>query len=560
MSDNITRRWQIHLIPVSALRDCIASELLDEVENDEILRRLKEHLDITALTPMGAIRRLTRRQANKLIFACTEITPDILDELYREYRYGMNPSLRVFLFDKNLPDTRKLGATRLMKVLNDHLEQSDDDTESWPTVRHLHLNGEIVNLVERPDVMEGTYRFSQLLEYISEDEDAEATYETKYGYFWVNRSLGYVAIHGSNEIVVKAIRQAFEDVTDIGLVGLLISKQFRRQLSFLIRETITATSLYNPDQSSGLPQSSTFRDPHLHTKGLDAIEARYAGKKNETYRTDVDDNTNSPLVVKQNGTLRLKGKVPSTGFRAWSLRSLDEIMEVWEEFGDSGESVLIAIDVDSAPEYKKLRNKMKRKYFRELVEAFFTAKCSIDDVSPRLTVSPLELAQAFKDDMQICIHYSCANLACEESGHHKCECGSEFFRVRSGSEWRVLCANPGHRSRAERLPLKGKCDQWHPYSLDRVDIEDTVEVRLGSGLKELIEEFVNRRVPRFSVDFRREDFYIMGRTFVYHRLDSQETVDSGNTYIQTFEGDQNIVFDASDVGSINQGGADDAKS
>ena len=559
MSDEHVRPWEINQIPVSALRDCIASLLTDEVGSDEMLQRLKKDLVITARSPRAAIRRLTRQQANKLILACPEITPEKLDEVYREYRYGMNPSFRVFLFDRNLPDTQKLHVAQLAKLLTNYFEQLEDEIETWPTVRRLQLNGEIELLIETPAVMEGSYRFSQLLEYIKEDDDPEATYETKYGYFWINRSLGYVAIHGSNEKVVQAIRQAFEDVTDIGLVGLLVSKQFRRRLSFLNRETISATSLYNPAQSSGLPQSSTFRDPHLHTKGLEDYEKQYAGKKDETYRTDVDDDTNSPLVVKQNGTFRLKGKVPSKGFRAWSLRSLDEVMEVWEEFGDSGESVFVAIDVDSAPEYKKLRNRKKKAYFRELVDAFYKAKCSIGEISPRLSFSPLELAQAFKDDMQILITYSCANLACDESGNHKCHCGSEFFRVRSGNEWRVKCANPNCRSRTVKLPLVGKCDQCHPYSMDRIAIEDSVEVRFGSGLKELIEEFVNKRVPPFSADFRQEDIYITGRTVVYHRLKMQEAADSGNTYnlYQTvIARDQNIVDGASDVGNIKQGGGD----
>lgn len=552
--------WHLHLIPVSALRNCIASLVLDEVDNDEMLRRIDEHLDIAARTPKSAISRLTRQQANKLIYACPEISADMLDELYREYRYGMNPSLRVFLFDKDLPDTQSLSASRLTKELNEYFAQSNDDTESWPSVRRLLLNGEIASLVELPEVLEGTYRFSQLLEYISEDEDAEAVYETKYGYFWINRSLGYFAVHGSNEIVVKAIRQAFEEVTDVGLVGLLVSKQFRRRLSFLNRETISATSLYGPHPSSGLPQSAVFRDSNLHAKGLEAQEQQYSGKKDETYRTEVDDNTNSPLVVKQNGTFRLKGKVPSNGFRDWSLRSLEEVMEVWEEFGESAESVLVAIDLDSAPEYKKLRNRTKKKYFRELVDALYRVKSTNNGFSPRLSVSPLELAQAFKDDMQICIWYCCANVACEETGYHRCECGYKFFRVRSGSEWRIRCANPNHRSRAVRLPLRGKCEQWHPYSLDQIDIEDDVEIRFGSGLKELMQEFIRKRVPRFSIDFGHEDFYIKGRTFVYHYIDTLDSAEYQGPYIQNQTinmRDQNVVQNTSGVEIIKQGGEDD---
>ena len=557
MSEKQVRPWQINQIPVAELRDCIASLLSDNVESDEMLRRLSDCLDISARTPKAAIRRLTRQQANKLILSCPEITQEKLDEIYREYRYGINPSFRVFLFDRNLPDARKLNAAQLTNLLTDYFEKLEDESETWPTVRRLQLNGEIELLVEAPAVIEGSYRFSQLLEYIKEDDDPEATYESKYGYFWINRSLGYVAIHGSNEKVVKAIRQAFEVVSDLGLVGLLISKQFRRRLPFLNRETISATTLIHPDQLSGLPQSATFRDPHLHSKGLEAHESAYAGKKDETYRTDVDHTTNSPLVVKQNGTFRLKGKVPSKSFRTWSLRALEEVMEVWEEFGDYGESVLIAIDVDTAPEYKKLRNSKKQQYFRQLVEAIFRAKCSADEISPRLSVSPIELAQAFKENTEIRIPYNCANLACDESGYHICSCGYEFFRVGSGSEWKLKCANPGHRSRFGTLPLVGICDQFHPYSLDLVDIEDTVELRFGSGMKEQIEDFVSKRVPRFSIDFSRENFYITGHTLVYHRLETQDAAPTGNTINLTVAGDLNAIADVSDVGSINQGGADD---
>ena len=543
MDARVPRRWQIHLIPVPALRKCVAELLPQEVDDEELIRRFKEELKVTTRTPRDAIKKLTRQQANKLIAASPEIPRDGLEELYEQYRYGMNPSIRVFVFDIEQSGTHALDAEELTQAFANYFANLDDADESWPSFRRLRLNPNIESRAENPDVLEGTYRYSQLLEYISECEVAQATYETKYGYFWINASLGYVAIHGSNEKVVRAIRDAFEETIEAGLVGILFTKHYRKRLSFLKRHTIYSSHLYNVDPSTDSPEAITVKDPKLHSKSLGDLEQQYSGKKDESYKVDVDDELTAPIVVKQNGTFRLKGKVASDSFRDFSMRALEEIMRIWVEFAQTPESLLATVNLESCQEYKDLGSRKKRDYVRTLVSTLLTAQRESGDIILNPSFSPLDFARTFGQDVFIRIPYSCNVSSCQEDGYHKCDCGSMSFRVTRGSNWLVKCANPDHSKRGKSLPVKGMCEHWHPYEIDVTEIEDDVEVILESGFKEQLANLMCR-IPGIGLDLVNEKFHIKGRSLVYEKgsasSDDDNASTSGRTNIHV-EGDLNYA-------------------
>lgn len=118
--------------------------------------------------------------------------------------------------------------------------------EGLPRVRSLALN-DLGPLPRRPEVIEGNYRFQARLDYIDEDQNAVSTYQTLYGFFWLNSTEGYVIIHARNPGVLKALKHAIEEATDIHLTSLVISKQLKNALPFLLRESFRSGRLHDPD-------------------------------------------------------------------------------------------------------------------------------------------------------------------------------------------------------------------------------------------------------------------------------------------------------------------------
>ena len=184
----------------------------------------------------NAIVRLNRERLTRLFELCQEIPDSMLKELFEEYRYGSNPSFFIFLCGagtKNATSDRELrpGLERAFKEFN----ASRPDV--LPRVRQLEIN-DMTTLPEQSQVIEVNYKYLERLDYVDENENAVSTYETRYGFFWINTSEKYVIVQSSTAEILKTIRKAVEEAASTTLSSLVISRAFRHALALSVQRVL----------------------------------------------------------------------------------------------------------------------------------------------------------------------------------------------------------------------------------------------------------------------------------------------------------------------------------
>ena len=513
-------------------------------------------------SPINTIGRLTRNQLFKLIQVCPEISTETVESLFSEYEYGINPSFRIFVCD-NCKAQFLSNVAELSNGFDQEFETVDSNVDPEVTVRptfqRLQLNRKLKRLDEFPSVIEGNYRYLKRLDYIDECQELESTYETLYGYFWINVELGYIAIHGRHDRIVRAIRSAFESVTGISLLALVITKQLRQMLPILKHGTIRSSQFRNLNPDSGSVDSVTIRGKSLDPTDLQQYEEDYPEIPHRRYRLNIDEDKISSVAVTDTGSISLTGRITATQFRNWCLLVLEEVMEVWQDFRKTPESHLETIDLDSSLEFRLLRTKKKKAAVLEILNALLTLQDKSDESIVQLSISPLAFAEAFTTGVMVQIPFVCNQLGCGEDGYYQCShCDSDEFIVRHSDGWHLKCLNSGHRSCKSLLPLNGECEKTHPYVLDEAAIESDIEIFLDTDLLQLLEDVVEKYIRGYSFDSTQERFYIKGKTLVYQRLDHIQSAETQPTQINKHyhaKRDINLMeSDKVDAGTIVQGG------
>ena len=186
MNQSEARIQQLQQIPVFALRQTMYRLLEDENAERVMRERFGAILKRKLHHIRQAVQRMNREQLTSLIDACPEISDEQIRELFEEYRYGSNPSFYVHLFDKSTLGRQALQGLR--QRFEAELEVFNLPREGGlPRMRRLALS-DLVSLPERPEIVEGTYRFQARTDFIDASQNAVSTYQTLYGFFWVNSS------------------------------------------------------------------------------------------------------------------------------------------------------------------------------------------------------------------------------------------------------------------------------------------------------------------------------------------------------------------------------------
>lgn len=275
MSEPELRIRQLQQIPVFALRRALYPLSEGEPGEAAMRERFRSLLNRKPRDLKRAVQRLTREELTKLIGACPEISNDQITELFEEYRYGTNPSFYIYLFDPR--HLSREAVDRFPRSLEDELSQSNlAQEEGLPRIRGLALN-DVGSLPGRPQIIEGNYRFQERMDYVAENQNAVSTYQTLYGFFWVNTANGYVIIHARKPEVLNTLRRAIRKAANIHLRPLVISKQLKNALPFLFRDSFRSGRLHDPNPG---PEMNSFRsltitDDDPYAKGYEAWEDRY---------------------------------------------------------------------------------------------------------------------------------------------------------------------------------------------------------------------------------------------------------------------------------------------
>ena len=534
MTEPGMRLRQLQHIPLFALRQAMDQLLADE-KTEAILQRRFGHIFSRRLHHMRqAIARMSREQLTALVDACPEISDAQIAQLFEQYRYGSNPMFQVYLFDKTA--LRRDALQDLHGRLEEALAAFNYARhDGLPALRRLAVSA-LVALPERPGVAEGVYRFQTRLDYIDADEHAACTYQTLYGLFWLSPAEGYLTIQVRNTEVLKVLKGALERAMGISLAPLVISKQLKNALPFLLRESFRFGRLHDPDPGPGRFRWLTVADDNAYARGYQDLEERYPEVHSVRYRETLGADRETTLTIRcDRGALSLSGTLSATQLRAWTLDRLGQLIGLLNEFRPNAPAYTTATsDLDQLPPLNPF-SILQRHHVRRIISALLTVKQSPLLGYHPLDVDPLQLAHDMGTWMRLQIPVEHLAMSEESEGYLACPiCGgtTTFALRRRNGGWELECREHRQQRWAAPLPLIGETETQEPFTLDADELATTMELLPSEALLQIIAEVINRHLPGHTFDLKRESFIIRGPHLRYYP-DKSQVYDSAQSGART---------------------------
>jgi hypothetical protein len=547
MNRSEARIQQLQQIPVFALRQ-VMYDLVEDQKTERILReRFGAILNRKLLHIRQAIQRMSRDQLSSLVDACSEVSDEQVRQLFEEYRYGSNPSFYVYLFDKLTLGREALQGFR--QRFEEELAAFNATREDGlARLRRVALN-HLISLPERPEIIEGSHRFQSRLDYTDENETAVSTYQTQYGFFWLSAAEGYAILHGRNAEVLKALKRAIERGAGVSLTALVISKQLKNALPFLLRDSFRSGRLHDPDPGPGRFRWLTVADENPYASGYQELEERYPEVRSARYREIIDEQTETTLTIRcDRGSLSLAGTLKASQLRAWCLDRLGQLIGVLNEFRPNAPAYVQTRSLAEVPELAKF-NTAQRKCALQIISALLTLKQSPLLGYRPVGLLPLELAAKMGHWLrsQLPVEYANPEGGSEE-GYLACSvCDATTFHVRHHNDaWKLECREHRRQPWAMTLPLTAE-SIWQPYlTLDEHDVAASIELLPDDELVQIIAEVVNRYLPGYAFDPKRESFIVRGPNLIYYP-DRSQIHDSDKDEAKT------IIYVTQRIGNVNGG-------
>jgi hypothetical protein len=510
------RPQQIQQIPVFALRQAV-SDLIDGQGLDLVVQeRMRATLNIRPKQTKRAIQRLSRESLTRLIDACPEINDAKIQELFEEYRYGVNPSFYVYLLantPREYPSLEDFQSRFTASLKFDSTETGQD----LPRLRRIELN-DLVSLPDRPEITEGTYRFQSRLDYIDENQNAVSTYETLYGFFWINTLMAYSIIQARSPEVLHTLVDAIQAGIGVTIYPLVVTKEFKNELPFLMRDAFRSGRLYDPNPKSRRFHWVTITDDTAYDKGYEEFENNYPELQSARYRERVDDQKETSLTIRcHQGAFSLAGKLRASQFRGWCLDRLGKLIETLNDFRSQLPDQVKLDELMNAPQLRRFEKEQKE-YILPLISCLLILKHTPELNEQPLAVNPLELAAAMVNDVTVQVHCQCTWPDCTEEAWLRSQgCGStQFILFRDNGQWALKCSG-GHRDDPiYPLPLKLITDRGHEVIIDEATLGRVIEIIPGKDLLAAIAATINRHVPGFHFDANTESFFLRGDRVIYY--------------------------------------------
>lgn len=518
MTEPGMRLRQLQHIPLFALRQAMERLLTDE-KTEAILQRRFGHIFNHRLHHIRqAIARMNREQLTALVDACPEISDEQITQLFEQYRYGSNPMLQVYLFDKTILRRDALQG------LHDRLEEelaafNQSRHEGLPALRQLAVSA-LISLPERPGVVEGIYRFQTRLDYIDGEERATCTYQTLYGLFWLSPVEGYLTVQVRNAEVLKLLKGALERAMGVSLAPLVISKQLKNALPFLLRESFRFGRLHDPDPGPGRFRWLTIADDNAYARGYQDLEASYPEVHSVRYRETLGEDRETTLTIRcDRGALSLSGTLSAAQLRAWTLDRLGQLISLLNEFRPNAPAYAAGTsDIEQLPALSPF-SMIQRRYVRRIISALLTVKQSPLLGYHPLGVDPLQLAHDMGTWLRVQIPLAHLAISEENEGYLACPtCGgtTTFALQWHNGGWILECREHRHQRWVAPLPLVGETETQEAFTLDEEELAATIELLPSEALLQIIAEVINRHLPGYTFDLKRESFIIRGPHLRYY--------------------------------------------
>jgi hypothetical protein len=503
-------------IPLFALRQFLQQALDRQEVEGAVLMHMARFNDVDSRQLRSKLHRLNRDDVTRLLAVTKEITGEEIKALFDEYRFGANPTFYVHIFDKSKLGRRALQGFR--QHLEEALQEADGgDKGDHPRLRSVMLN-ELVSLPERPEIVEGCYRYQSRLDFVDEAENPVSRYQTMYGMFWINAAEGYAIVQARNAQVLKIVRTAIEKAVKVKLSPLVISKQLKNALPFLLRDSFKAGRLHDPDPGPGRFRWMTVSDDNPYAKGYQELEKRYPEVRSARYREVIDEDRETTLTIRSNrGALSLAGTLKASQMRRWTLDRLGQLISVLNDFRPDGPTYVQTKDLREIPELARFGG-LQRDLVLQLISALLTVKQSPLMGFQPLDISPVEVAVGLGSWLRVQVPLENKADAVDGEGYLSCPvCDARVFSLhRQGESLVIECREHRRQRWSTEVPTCIEIEGEDDLLLDEPELAAIVELLPDQSFLEVIGSVINRHLPGYTFDAEMESFIIRGPHLIYY--------------------------------------------
>lgn len=517
MNESEFRLAQLHQIPVFALQKHFVDISQTHEQAETLLNVIQDVLGKEPRMLDRAIGRLSRAELNKIIDASPELlTDDDLCVLFEAYRYGVSPSFCIYQLT-SIDLSRVTDIDELECRIETYFKNIDPVQDSELALAGITLNS-LSPLPEQGGILEANYHYLKRLDYIDACLIAVSTYETKFGFFWINLSEGYAIVQRRSKDVLKYLRNGIERSLGTGLVELVISEELQKELPFLDPEKIQLGLFKDSDPESENFPTVKVTNSARHNRQFEKLRETYPEMPQANYGDTAVNGKRTTISVYARGVLKAYGRFTATQIRHWCFESVGQIVDALTRFHRQQAELIATLNIDDASEYSRLSCNLQKDLVKQLVSTLVAFKKLPGIGVFPLNVSPLFVAATFGDLVKVQIPFFCQDVACEVGHYFVCPtCGNRNVTIVERDGWIVDCENHPMFPLNAPLPLVGECDNLYHYSLDTTDISGTIEIFLGRKLEGIIQDLINNiGLDDCLVDFNKEFIYISGTNVVYH--------------------------------------------
>jgi hypothetical protein len=547
MNGILNRTHQLQQVPVYALRMQVANLMKSEGMDLKISLRIQELLQRPTKSPEKSIERLKRDQLIMLINACPEIDDATVQTLFEAYRYGANPSFHIYLFDTNF--TQRAERWQIQAPFDQALYTFNPQVSKTQPPRVKKLESGTLMELDDPLLLEGDYHFQRRMDFIDAKENPTSVYETLYGFFWINTGKGYVIIHANDREILRALENAICEGIGNNIYNLIITKELKNALPFILNQSIQSCKLHDPDPASKRFRWVSIKDDDLYNKGYQDWEKRYPEISNARYRVDIGDERQRSLSVGfDTGTMGLAGRLDATQFRDWVRKRLEEIISTVQDFREKPAAYLETLR--SIQELRKYTLRQQTHIIR-LISKLLELKADRGIGYQKMETSPLMLAQELGQLVASQILLKCETKGCDIEDYFGCPfCGKTtlFYVIQRDGQWKLECIHHRNKKWSTPVPLAGQCENLHDFSLPEKEIEKKLEILPTRELLELVETIITKYIPKYTFDSKTESFIVRGKRFFYFE-DKEMSVESQAAQVVNNYYNANVQ-----VGTVETGG------
>ena len=510
------RTHKLQQIPVFALRTLIYSELSNPENRAGVERSIREQWNVHAQNVSDLIKYQNREKLIQVINEIPEISDVVIDNLFEEYRYGANPSFYIFLFNRSY--RTQAARNQIQGPLWHVVERANASIlDEFPRIRNLVVD-ELMELEGNPDVIEGNYSVQRRMDFVDENQNPTSTYETLYGFFWINFQLDYVIIHSRDLKVLSILKAGISEGAGIDLANVVVTKQLKNALPFLDQADLRLSRLHDPDPDSGQYSWISVKDENPYGKGYEDLEQQYPEVVYSHYHIQLDPNKETTLKLNLgDGSLSLMGKLTATQFRHWCLDKMSQIIAKIRQLQSNPISYVATYGLRNVPELLKYSS-VQKDHIIGLISQLLNLQKFPGIGYSNLNGSPLTFAAEMQRLITVQFLKRCGEQGCDEEGYFGCgDCRKTKFNMRlKDAEWSLEC--PSHRKPWKAaLPVKGCCEAGHVFLIDKLELEQISVILPTDSLLRVISQVVDKYVPGYKFSDALETFMIRGNHLIYYQ-------------------------------------------